>query len=382
MGLKKSLLRRTGVGRRWLKLREELKATAAFRDHVETKIDQVETKIDQVETKIDQVETKLEKKIDISTQALEMRIDNIYKSLLRQEKIAIESNWTQFDLEDIIALDCGGVTIRELRERIQTEHGLIEKSIVKQDALSRSPLQLTVNEADENLQIYCAIHVTRFEKSFDAINAVAVGNVSGKQSVLDIGTHATYHPNLKVLFGDNVEFIGTYNDAYKTYPINKFHNIDLEESPLPFPDKSFDIVLMLEVIEHLYNDPMRVLSEVNRVLKDDGALILSTPNVNSWQSVLKMLTGEHPYRFGYFTPGDRPHVHEFTVSEIREVLQAAGFHPARIYTENVYGEIDYTYFPLLMRRLRFESSDRGDTIFASARKKGPVLDMRPTRLYH
>ena len=155
MGLKKSLLRRTGVGRTWLKLREELKATAAFRDHVETTIDQVETKIHQVETKIDQVETKihqvetkLEKKIDISTQALEMRIDNIYKSLLRQEKIAIESNWTQVDLEDIIALDCGGVTIRELRERIQAEHGLIEKSIIKQVALSRSPLQLTMDEAD------------------------------------------------------------------------------------------------------------------------------------------------------------------------------------------------------------------------------------------
>ena len=310
-----------------------------------------------------------------------MRIDNIYKSLLRQEKIAIKSNWTQVDLEDIIALDCGGVTIRELRERIQAEHGLIEKSIIKQAALSRSPLQLTMDEADTESQIYCAVHITRFEKSFDAINAVAAGNVSGKQSVLDIGTHATYHPNLKVLFGDNVEFIGTYNEAYKTYHINKFHNIDLEESPLPFSDKSFDVVLMLEVIEHLYNDPMRVLSEVNRVLKDDGALILSTPNVNSWQSVLKMLTGEHPYRFGYFTPGDRPHVHEFTVSEIREVLQAAGFHPARVYTENVYGEIDYTYLPLLMRRLRFESSDRGDTIFASARKKGPVLDMRPTRLY-
>ena len=372
MGLRKSLLRRTGLGRRWLKFREQLKTATDFRDLVESKIDRIEAK---VAAQFDLVE----KKIDVSTQALEMRIDNIYKSLLRQEKIAIESNWTQADLEDIIALDCGGLSIRELREIIQMEHELVEKSIIKLDALSQSSLQLSRN-ADEKSHMYLTVHVKRFEKIFDAINAVVVESEGRAQSVLDIGTHAAYHPQLKSIFGENVEFIGSFDETYNTFPISKFHSIDVQKSPLPFADHTFDVVLMLEVVEHLYNDPMYVLSEVNRVLKVGGALILCTPNVNSWQSLLKMLTGEHPYRFGY-TPGDFPHVHEFTVSEIREVLKAAGFHPARVYTENVYGEIDYTYLPLLMRRLRFESSDRGDTIFASARKKGPVLDMRPTRLY-
>ena len=87
MGLIKSLLRRTGAGRKWQRFGEQVKAATNFRDQVGEKIDLVKAELDKkVSAKFDLVE----KKIDVSTQALEMRIDNIYKSLLRQEKIAIE----------------------------------------------------------------------------------------------------------------------------------------------------------------------------------------------------------------------------------------------------------------------------------------------------
>lgn len=46
---------------------------------------------------------------------------------------------------------------------------------------------------------------------------------------------------------------------------------------LPFPDQSFGFVNMSELIEHV-EDPVRVLREVRRVLKDEGMVYISVPN--------------------------------------------------------------------------------------------------------
>jgi SAM-dependent methyltransferase len=45
---------------------------------------------------------------------------------------------------------------------------------------------------------------------------------------------------------------------------------------LPFPDGVFNVVTMFEVLEHVY-DQRYVLSEIRRVLKDGGLLIMSMP---------------------------------------------------------------------------------------------------------
>lgn len=43
-------------------------------------------------------------------------------------------------------------------------------------------------------------------------------------------------------------------------------------------DKSYDLVISSQVIEHVHN-PGNYLSEINRVLKDEGELIISLPNL-------------------------------------------------------------------------------------------------------
>lgn len=69
-----------------------------------------------------------------------------------------------------------------------------------------------------------------------------------------------------------------------------FRRLDLEE-PLPFDAESFDVVLAVEVVEHL-GRPYEFLRECFRILKAGGTLILSTPNVLHLGSRVRfLLTG-------------------------------------------------------------------------------------------
>jgi SAM-dependent methyltransferase len=71
---------------------------------------------------------------------------------------------------------------------------------------------------------------------------------------------------------------------------------------LPFEDKSFDLVLLLEVLEHL-QDPRRALDEARRVSR--GQLVASVPREPLWR-LLNLLRGAYWRRWGD-TPGHVQH---------------------------------------------------------------------------
>jgi len=53
----------------------------------------------------------------------------------------------------------------------------------------------------------------------------------------------------------------------------------VRELPSPWPAEHFDAALLVEVVEHLNDDYLNgTLAETRRLLKDDGALVISTPN--------------------------------------------------------------------------------------------------------
>ncbi len=66
---------------------------------------------------------------------------------------------------------------------------------------------------------------------------------------------------------------------------------DFGNERLPFPDNSFDTVVMLDILEHLY-DPEFVLGEATRVSKKN--LIVGVPNFSSLPARLQVLFGSVP----------------------------------------------------------------------------------------
>ena len=98
---------------------------------------------------------------------------------------------------------------------------------------------------------------------------------------------------------------------------------DVETMELPFEPGSFDVVLCGDLIEHL-RDPEAFLARMRPLLRADGRLVLTTPNVANWAMRLGLLAG----RWRYTERGilDRTHTHLFTRSTLVETLERAGYH--------------------------------------------------------
>jgi SAM-dependent methyltransferase len=99
------------------------------------------------------------------------------------------------------------------------------------------------------------------------------------------------------------------------------------ESALPFDDGTFDVVTLLDVVEHLPGSPIPLLREAKRLLRPGGTFLLSGPNAASLMSRLKLLAGRHPHIDfdAWLNPPYFSHYREFTRVEYRAMLERAGF---------------------------------------------------------
>lgn len=62
---------------------------------------------------------------------------------------------------------------------------------------------------------------------------------------------------------------------------------------MPFKDETFDVVTAFQVIEHLYNTDMFV-SELRRITKENGYILISTENLASWHNIFSLILGYQP----------------------------------------------------------------------------------------
>jgi len=164
---------------------------------------------------------------------------------------------------------------------------------------------------------------------------------------------------------------------------------DAEKDPFPYESEYFSTVLCCELIEHLFHDPMHMMSEVNRILKPGGHLVLTTPNIAGLRAVAAVLQGYHP---GFFHAYIRPsadgetaarHNREYAPREIHKLLENSGLTVVRLETGPFREEptAEYAWVIHMLEQYNLDTGLRGEGIYAVGRKTGPVRERYPSWLY-
>lgn len=146
------------------------------------------------------------------------------------------------------------------------------------------------------------------------------------------------------------------------------------ETSFPFSDATFDRAQCIEVIEHLM-DPESTLREINRVLKSDGELFISTPNAAWWAHRVLLLFGITSFGHSPTYPVEiNMHIRHFTLSTLQAFLHRMGFTVVR--TQGTYTGFPTAlaeYFPSIAGLLGFIGKITGGLGFLAKKNIWPSL---------
>lgn len=178
--------------------------------------------------------------------------------------------------------------------------------------------------------------------------AYLLAHVPENGSVLEIGsgegkillTLAEYRSGLE-LHGCDVRTPMSLPELYT------FHRVD---GDLPFPDGTFDVVLIFDVLEHV-PDPVQMLSEAARVLGPEGRLIACVPVEGqrlSFYSLYRRIFGWDLYT------ETKEHIQAFTHTGLRRLIDSHFQIVDLRYLYHLLGHfMDATFFALLkVKRLQ------------------------------
>ena len=193
---------------------------------------------------------------------------------------------------------------------------------------------------------YLEAHFKRYEATLQLIEGNSV------RRILELGGSFPYAFSLMLrrTFPEAELFLGNSEDNAGEHLI-PLHNkqtgeelllpsrsFNVERDAWPFETKSFDVVLCMELIEHLVLDPCFVFREAHRVLRPGGQFIVTTPNIASYEAVTRLWNLEAPYSFGVYSRHGAygRHNREYAPMEIKALGESSGFTADVLTTLDVY----------------------------------------------
>ena len=208
------------------------------------------------------------------------------------------------------------------------------------------------------MSISSASHKKTNDKVFEIVSSF----ISKKSKILDLGA-GRGHLSRRIhdfLIQNKFNSRGLIATDFekKIFQANEvtFKQADFNKE-LPFPNASFDIVYSVEVIEHL-RCPYDFLNECYRILKPNGSLIISTPNIISLNSRLNFFIAG--FFELYMPPSIKPknagrlcgHIMPLHLCYYDYGLRKSGFGPMKLFCDKVQSRSKLLYY-LLFPFLKF-----------------------------
>ncbi|MBU1159559.1 class I SAM-dependent methyltransferase [Patescibacteria group bacterium] len=197
-----------------------------------------------------------------------------------------------------------------------------------------------------------------FKRFLFSLNLLSEHSLIKGKKILDIGSGIGVIVSALQNLGADTTGVDRFifpNEKQNYYSIQEFDKLntlwkkenikiiksDIVNEKLPFLDKIFDLVICDATIEHLPESPKGLFQEIHRVLKDNGAFLVTTPNLTSLLKRLRFfLLGRSPHWDikDFFESGSdfKGHRREFTVEEIIKMLEWSSFGIIERKTKNIF----------------------------------------------
>ena len=156
-----------------------------------------------------------------------------------------------------------------------------------------------------------------------------LGDLGARQAfdrVLDIGMGFQTLLLRKLLPESQIDCLGVYHDPRISHEGNSaFLPGDLNklahESGPGHLAGGYDLIVFMEVLEHLYTPPDLVLRYLSSLLSAGGVIVVTTPNAAWLKNRLKMLRGRNPFETLRANPSDMGHIREYTAAELEAIFR-------------------------------------------------------------
>jgi len=106
------------------------------------------------------------------------------------------------------------------------------------------------------------------------------------------------------------------------------------ENGLPFKNEIFDALFAGEIIEHLF-DTDNFVRECYRVLRHNGFIVLTTPNLCSLKNLFLMLLGKQAVAVDFSLEEGVGHIRAFSPEALQKILKKSGFTLKKLCTDRV-----------------------------------------------